>query len=253
MPAKKSNIVIVRVWNSGLKGGESVGHISIETPSAYVSLWPDDPRKDKERSTDSRNLGVLGSVQHDFVKSADDDIRNEDNRPPEKIYCLYTLDVSAIEARFNKISTDSDFKGWTLLGDNLLINRGNAHSCASLAYTLLKAGGLYQIISRLHSSRVSSVVTPDQLAEVVKKAKQAELHIEPVTQKFTFSRVSAHGCTENETAVTSQSWSASVTPYLVYGAGFFAVSATVLAVAARNEYCPQVLEDVCRSGRGFTG
>lgn len=237
MTAKKDNLVTVRIWNSGLKGGENVGHISIQTSTTYMSLWP--------ASSKMRKSEVFLSRGHNLIPNPEEDIVLEDGRHPEKIYCLYTLDKNAIEARFRKITEGDQFKGWTLFGDaGYLINESNTHSCATLAYTLLTAGGLYQLASRLQSSRVSSVVTPDQLGEVVKQAKQAELYTEPVTKKFTFP---------NETDVTPQSWGARITPYLACGAGFFAVSAIALAVAAQNESCPEVLEDVCCSIRGFTG
>jgi hypothetical protein len=150
MPAKKQNRVIVRIWSSFLTGGENVGHISIETPTCNMSLWPNDARKNPELSKGQKNFGVISAINKQFMVNANEDIAAERGRPPEKLFCFYSLNIEAIEARYRDISSDPEFKGWTLIGDNLLLNKGNAHSCASLAYTLLKAGGIYDLISFLN-------------------------------------------------------------------------------------------------------
>ena len=88
--------------------------------------------------------------------------------------------------KFCGIKNDKKFQGWALLGKNLLLNGGTAHSCASLAYELLKAGGIYNEITSSFSPRFSSIVSPDQLVNAVKAAKLYELEEHPETADFKF-------------------------------------------------------------------
>lgn len=259
MPAKKKNRVIVRIWSSILTGGENVGHISIETPNCYMSLWPDDERKNPELPKGQKNFGVISAINKQFMFNANEDIAAERGRPPEKLLCFYSLNIEAIEARFKGITTDPEFRGWTLIGNNLLLNKGNAHSCASLAYTLLKAGGIYELISCLNSwySGLSSSATPDALAGISIKAKQAELTKYPDTKKFgLFERTSdipvinSEGViedlprTEKEIDVTRKAQS-SYCNYTTLAVGFFTLGAT--AAIVYKDMCPESVSDYCES------
>lgn len=285
MPARKSNLVIIRIWDSNLKEvaknkvsieDRQVGHISIQTPNCYMSLWPKD-------ITNSDAHEIYGVHAPDFIDSPDTDIIYETNASPyvsednipakpnlPTVICLYSLNVDAIEARFKAIKEDPDFAGWTLIGNNRLVNKGNAHSCASLAYTLLVAGGIYELISRLNSSHgsLSSSASPAALLGFSQKAKQAELKKFPDTAKFSpfkrdgqiqiyfdiepkssYELEKSYHFQEIETIPKSQ---ASCWNYKSISAiGFFA-TATAIAIAARNESCPELLEDVCDHIRKFT-
>lgn len=240
----KNNRVIIRIWCSGLSGGANVGHISIETPNAYMSLWPDDPRKDKELSKETRNLGLLAAINKEFKQDADEDYLAE-GRVAEKIICLYSLDIQAIEARFKEIYSDPNFRGWTLLGNNILLNRGNAHSCASLAYTLLKAGGIYELISSFNSSygSISSAASPDALAGISIKAKQAELISYPDTKKFeAFARTATftyRGASNIEKTTTYTEKETKILPPKTsyYNCTTATLATTVVGLFAVGTYC----------------
>jgi hypothetical protein len=79
--------------------------------------------------------------------------------------------------QFKQITHDPNFKGWTLIGNNRLVNGGNAHSCASLAYSLLRTGGIHRLVS-----------TPDELAKFSLSAKKFELLSYPEIKNFSFKR-----------------------------------------------------------------
>ena len=110
----------------------------------------------------------------------------EDNRDPEIVFCLYSLDNGKIIDRFIELKKQTE--NWTLFGDNILLLKGRTvHSCASLAYDLLKSGGIYNLISSAFSSKYSSVVSPDALVKAIKVAKLEERKQYPETVNFKFA------------------------------------------------------------------
>lgn len=167
--------VIVRVWHSKSDNRE-LGHISIETfnPSGYMSLWP-------KREFLQRNAIIIPIPSY-LKKSADEDIA-EEKRPADKIICFYSLDPKAIVDRFKQITDDPEFRGWTIFGEN-------GHSCASLAYSLLNAGGIHRLVSTADRSRpsVSKSAAPDALANFALIAKKNELSFYPEIKNFGFKR-----------------------------------------------------------------
>lgn len=185
----EDNRVIVRIWTSEFNTdhpGEDVGHISLQTinPANYISLWP-------KNQVHLERRGMKLAVTPEFMVDYDADLAAE-ARPPEVIICLYGLNPFSMHEKFCAIKNDTKFQGWALIGKNLLLNGGTAHSCTSLAYDLLQAGGIYNEINSSFSSRFSSIVTPDQLVNAVKTAKIYELQEHPETTNFKF---------ENETEV----------------------------------------------------
>lgn len=178
----KSEKVIIRIWTSKVNlrvKGENVGHISLELPKKYsnhyISLWPEiknipeEIQDSPEQDYDYKELAkpILPAKFHELT----DDLLAE-NRFPEKTIFLYTLNAEAINQEFERLK--KNLQGWSLYGDNLLVNRGSAHSCASLAYQLVIAGGLYSLVTSAHSSMHSSIVTPDLLLETLLAARKAE-------------------------------------------------------------------------------
>lgn len=101
--------------------------------------------------------------------------------------CLYSLNNQLLIEKWQQ--EKARLKGWTVIGNNRLINAGNADSCSGLAYRLLESGGIYdQLIYRgRFSSTFSSVVTPDDLGNVVLIAKQQELALYPETADFQYA------------------------------------------------------------------
>lgn len=167
----KKNRVIIRIWNSGINGGENVGHVSIETPNEYISLWPQGhPAGKIKRFFETREHGFIPHVEMD---------NQLELRTPEITVCLYGLDVDKIEKKF--IWFKENIEGWTLFGGNRLLNNSSAKSCSSLALDVLKEGGLganYLVFS--------SSVTPDKLAEAAIAEKKREIADHPDTLLFKF-------------------------------------------------------------------
>ena len=95
---------------------------------------------------------------------------------------LYHLNKDRIEAEFQKLK--NGLKGWKLTGSNIFtqIEQLSVENCSSLAYRLLKAGGMYEEINHSKSSDGSSIVTPDHLAKHVLSYKLKEMQEYPDTQ-----------------------------------------------------------------------
>ncbi len=190
--------VIVRIWTSGFnlkRRGESVGHVSIETPNHYMSLWPS--REGKEKG-----FGLFQPIPHEFNNSYQADLKDEDNRPPEVTICLYSLNINRIEEKFNEFAGTENIQGtlqgWTLIGGNRLINENSGQSCSSLAYELLKAGGIYAMISSTYSAHYASIVSPDSLIKALQAAKCYELKYYSETQAFIYKegeQIANNACT----------------------------------------------------------
>lgn len=160
----QENHVIVRVWTSGKNGvrpGENVGHISLETKQGYMSLWPTGEGK-------LQGVGFFKPIAHEFKPDYAFDLEAEE-RKPEYTIVLYSLNCSNIQEKFQTIANTID--GWALVGGVLLLNGNSAESCASMAYKLLDAGGIYHLVSSLRSCTLSSSASPDELARLVVDAK----------------------------------------------------------------------------------
>lgn len=191
IPCNKESRVIVRIWTSQFNKqhpGENVGHVSIETvtPEGYMSLWPSQAGK-------ASGAGFWKPIDPDFKGNFQEDFDAEGERDPEVTICLYNLDAENIKEKFETIKEGIEARqargekaGWVLIGGNKLINNNSGESCASLAWKLLKAGGIYDEISSSWSSKFSSVVTPDNLSKAVISAKKHELEHYPETVKFNF-------------------------------------------------------------------
>ena len=188
----QENAVIVRVWTSQFNKrhrGENVGHVSIETvsPPGYMSLWPSEAGK-------ASNMGFFQPIQHEFKPDYDADYEAEGRRKPEVTVVLYNLNPGKIYAEFQNVVDHFESlkevgksSGWVLIGGNQLINGKSGESCSSLAWRLLKAGGIYDEISSSYSSTNSVVVSPDGLVNVLKSAKVYEQESYPDTKEFQFS------------------------------------------------------------------
>jgi hypothetical protein len=185
----ENNRVIIRIWTSSFNKempGENVGHISVEALDTYMSLWPA-----RRRPTNDTREGKISSKlkkifeerpPHYMCKYKED--RDAEDRDPEYVFCLYSLDQEAIIGEFDKLKRN--IQGWTLLGGNILINSGASESCATLAYKLLKAGGIYNLISASFSSENSVVTNPDSLSRASIAAKEYESEHYPETKDYAY-------------------------------------------------------------------
>lgn len=176
---RQDQAVIVRVWKSRIAGGAGVGHASIEIPSIslYISLWPAAEAKPLLAGIFSPRSRVFHSLEGDITV---------EGRPPETTIALYSLDLGAIEAKYVQESEKLQRSGWQLIRGTLF-PADTGHSCASLAYALLNAGGIYDLVSGAFSSSFSSVSRPEEVATVAKTAKRKELAEYPETADLYFA------------------------------------------------------------------
>jgi hypothetical protein len=187
---KENDRVIIRLW---LPDNEGCGHVSIETqsPQNYYSLWP-------KHDFDIKNSGsgLFTSTQHK-LHTYEDDLKAE-GRDPEVRVALYRLHGRSMRRKFDTIK--ENLNGWRLIGSHALAritNMTSGESCASLAYRLLVAGGLNQLVSSSVSTKESIVVTPTDLSKIAKQAKQYELTHYPETKEFTWETETSVSVNEN--------------------------------------------------------
>lgn len=134
--------VVVRIWVSAGNPhvhGENVGHISIETPNRYISLWPRQATALLAAAKDVDGTGVFKPISHEFFTDYHQDLRYE-QRSPGITYCFYTLNYLEMERVFDDLK--NTLRGWALLGGILC---RDAASCASAAYRVLQAGGIERL------------------------------------------------------------------------------------------------------------
>ena len=183
MSVQEKNAVVIRVWTSSdntVAPGENVGHVSLgigENEETYVSFWPTTAGK----ASNSRAPGLFKPIESENKVDFAADLQAE-ARPPEFTFKLFSLNITAMKDCFEREISKTE--GWSLVGSNLLLNQGSGHSCASMAYEVLKAGGIYDLLPSRLSSNLSSAPSPDALARAVIEAKKVELEKYPDTQKF---------------------------------------------------------------------
>ncbi len=212
---KESNQVIVRVWTSRDNKrfpGHNVGHVSIETPTSYISLWPVPFTLEQiagyrtEKVLEQNYDKYYMERDPDWKASYQDDYKAEGDQEPQVIICLYSLDVNDIESAFGRLQNDT--KAWRLVGSNMLLQKletlvvdvaqstklfdsgpaETVENCASLALKLLKAGGINNLVSfakeSSFSSQTSSAVSPDRMLEILIPSKLKELDRHTETQGY---------------------------------------------------------------------
>lgn len=172
---------IVRVWLPKNKNGKfvvaheaanggNVGHASLQTKEIYASFWPDWELARKSPTMSA----LLGEAKGVLMPSPDADNANE-GKLPEVVVVLNSLDVKAINDKFNKFAQSSTAKNWSLFGENMfnVFNSGGGQSCSGLVYSLLNAGGIKNLVSW---DLVSSTwtVAPDAVARVVVEAAKTQ-------------------------------------------------------------------------------
>ena len=201
-PLQENDHVIVRIWlstvddqptnakaaviagrtaakTSGKKGSDdaNVGHVSLQTVNHYISLWPG-------AAPNSLNRVVKGKLNQ-----LADDIAGEGRQPHHTIY-LYSLNNKAIEAAFDDIREEGT--KWVLTGDSSFTDGDKGHSCVSLVYALLQRGGLDKLLDSIdssshastHPAMASGLISPNEFADHIHKAKHDELEHYAETKQF---------------------------------------------------------------------
>lgn len=145
---KQERSVIVYVWASKVnptEHGHAFGHVSIQTKSTYISLWPaeaDNSPQEQTRKKMEKTPKYLQSAPHRFMPSIDADVEASNGYLPNHEIIFETLDSDAIDAKFEALK--KTIEGWAVLPGLCSKNE----SCASIAEILLKAGGLGQLLSK---------------------------------------------------------------------------------------------------------
>lgn len=143
--------VVVNIWTSAGNPnhrGHNVGHVSIQTPNQYMSLWPRQARGDEPAAKGNEGLGFFKGISHELLPDYKKDEEYE-GRPPEVRLCFYSLNTTDMEREFDRVK--DTLKGWSLLG-----LEKKSESCASLAWHLLQAGGIGKLAGLPTQSSVSS-------------------------------------------------------------------------------------------------
>jgi len=214
-----ANRVVIWIW-SGLskttrsmtKGEEgsannsqpNVGHISIQTPNRYMSLWPTpyDPRHHTPSTSSGLFKGtplscVLRNTDKrtpDFKKSYEADYKAEGNEDATYCICLYSLKWKAMEDSYDAMVAHGSVVKWRLIPDPLDgakkmigFSKEEALSCADFAYKLLQGGGINDRLLPNKPERSSvelSLNSPAQMEPLSFKAKLTEQRLYPETSEF---------------------------------------------------------------------
>lgn len=202
-PLTAATRVVINIWLPRINGNEGtanlfikahmnnetnpntsrIGHVSLETTNKYASWWPN-PKNGEQVGI----FNVVGAQNSNYEQDCrSENLNDGKNGQPDLKVCLYSLDVGKIEECFNNIENDPQY-GYVLAGDKKatrILNDDKGQSCAGLAYELLTVGGILKL-SNIHADLKAKwiVVTPDNLAELIKNAKQKELVLYPETQGF---------------------------------------------------------------------
>ena len=192
--AKSNEPVIVRVWKptdskntpifdkEAFLSGGNPGHVSIETKEFYASFWPGRGVVHFVKLESLKDYplvaGLFGVAPGRFVLSLEQDEVGEASasglprgvrKKADVEIMLNNLDAVAMKKAFEQYQ--AEIPGWTFVG-NSAINRKAGHSCSSLAYHLLQAGGMQKLIGWYEMQIM--VVTPSHIATLAIKAKEAE-------------------------------------------------------------------------------
>lgn len=155
----QKNCVTVSIWASGMNPnyttGTTVGHISVRTPTQYMSLWPKLESHTETMADKNNGLGIIGPIPHELVPSLHAEVTDFEKRPPELTLNFYTLKPVNIEKKFSEIK--ESLKGWAVLPSEYTASA----SCASLAWRVLQAGGIEKYLEAGDTSRIVSQASKD--------------------------------------------------------------------------------------------
>lgn len=190
VPIKSDSLITrVRVWKSGYtfephspetfvstnviksflshkkKGARAnIGHVSVETHEIYSSLWPE------EFSYDNKYKPQPGQANNSTPAKDE----NAENRSPDYVIDLYTLDVDNINKKFYEYLETGAAYRYHIIGSNYFFNHYGANSCCGLAYDLLVSGGIKKLIPTNQFIRDYIITTPNNLAQLVLEAHSNE-------------------------------------------------------------------------------
>lgn len=149
------NHVKVYVWTSAVnpvQPGHAFGHVAIQTPTHYISLWPeveDAPQVQENKRL--QNSSSSHTARHRFQPSLAVDIIASHDLPPSHEFTFEKLNVALIEAKFLELK--QSMTGWAVIPGLC----SNNESCSSIAMKLLEAGGIYTLLNKTDLASIASV------------------------------------------------------------------------------------------------
>lgn len=182
-PLDSSSILTrVRIWESGYfteegkfiktnvahamfksitTGAGNIGHVSLETKDFYASLWP-------TQLTLFNKYKIQDGKQETLMR----DLQLED-KDPDHLLDFKTLDLSGILEKMQAFEKNNKYH---LIGKVEIFNKENyGYNCSSLAYSLLKAGGINKLLTSSTAILQNYIlVTPNGLAKILIQAKKQE-------------------------------------------------------------------------------
>lgn len=199
-----SNETTVRVWNQTNNENQPIeeknpfsnrqgnpGHVSIETNNFYASFWPTGRAQftlkgavlspllsaEQKYTLFSRRPGGFTELEEDEKSEAyasgltkiDENAR----KPADRIIVLNTLNIEAMEKlleKYKKLALNGRMR-WTPLGRSF-VNFYVGESCSSIAFSLLEAGGIKNLVSYFDTKVL--FVKPGDVGDLAEKAKKAE-------------------------------------------------------------------------------
>lgn len=178
----------------------NVGHVSIQTTNIYASLWPalgiqkKSPTVTKEQvrqalpnlpneelSRLEQQLGTNTVTEIREGRSLRLDERDESGMA-NVTTTLFSLNSKAINKKYEEMKGDN-----YILTDkvNPKFKTPHAQNCSTLAYTLLKEGGINELSPICHGLENSiTPLTPNALTSCIQDAKKNELKKYPQTKDF---------------------------------------------------------------------
>ncbi len=152
---------------------KNVGHASVQTETIYASHWP---------TKDGSQRGPLPDLKKGVPldKRTYEKDRQAEKRDPDSTQTFYSLDVDAIENKYQREQSK-----WALIGDKKAIF--NTESCSSLSYNLLKEGGINNLSWHCWWLGVRKHVRPlepNDIKECIESAKKEELRKYPETEQY---------------------------------------------------------------------
>ena len=139
-----------------------VGHVSLETPDLYISLWPNGPPDP---------TGKIVKVRPATINTLEEDLELE-GRDPEETIILETLNVRKITRRFLDLMEDDP--EFYLAGRDRVCGFWNGDNCCGFVYDLLVAGEIEELVPSKCNNLNRMIMTPDQLLSLVTEAKRRE-------------------------------------------------------------------------------
>jgi len=160
------------------KSRNGIGHVAMDVDDTYISWWPDATNLAQTRAC------IISAGEAE--KQTFEQDKKAEGAEPDLIISLYSLDRDAIKEQFDKFEKTN--YGWVLLGDKTttrFLGQQKGHSCCSMAYALLQAGGADNLTKFTQDWMIKRfMVTPENFVTYLQNIKNNELLYHPETKNY---------------------------------------------------------------------